>query len=668
MTTAQSNKTGSTSGAKWIAYSKQTLLNIKKVCRIHRPCPDPLSLFPELRRTHSRKRGRRAGTLVRLRRRAHRAPLPSLLLANVQSLENKLCELRARVFFQPDIRRCNVICLTETWLSAGTPSHAIAPMGFSVHRADRDTELSGKKTGGGVCLMVNRAWCHERNISTVDTVCSPILECLLLQCRPVWLPREFTSVTIAAVYIPPQANKDAALEELHVSISRQETAQPDTALVIAGDFNHAHYTRLMPKLHQHIPFKTRGKNTLDHCYTLFRNGYRALPRPAFGKSDHCSILLLPAYSQRLKREPPVYRDVRRWSDQSEAILQDCFARTDWEAFKSTGNLDDYTNNVTTYIRECTEAIVPVRNIKMMPNQKPWINGDVRAALHTRSVAHKSGSAEDYNNARYALRAAIKQAKKDYSQHTESKLITNNPRHLWQGLQAITDYRGSTQQTQHTSSTFPDDFNSFTARFDPSARPARPPGVFGSSSSPTPISEHPPLQTPPTDIGRVEQTPSGIPPRPHSTSGADQDHPLSIMKVIKKAQQRLYGLRRLKKFGLSPNTIRDFYRGTIESLLTGSFTAWYGSCTDKDRKALRRVVRTAKNITGCELPSLEDLYTQRCLNIARRIIEDPTHPHKRLFSPLKSRRVKGYKILSARTSRLRNSFFPQAIRLLNDSAT
>ena len=125
-------------------------------------------------------------------------------------------------------------------------------------------------------------------------------------------------------------------------------------------------------------------------------------------------------------------------------------------------------------------------------------------------------------------------------------------------------------------------------------------------------------------------------------------------VIKKAQQRLYGLRRLKKFGLRPNTIRDFYRGTIESLLTGSFTAWYGSCTDKDRKALRRVVCTAKNITGCELLSLEDLYTQCCLNKALRIIEDPTHPHKRLFSPLKSRRVKGYKILSARTSRLRNS--------------
>ena len=36
-----------------------------------------------------RRRGRRSGLLVRLRRWAHRAPLPSLLLANVQSLDHK---------------------------------------------------------------------------------------------------------------------------------------------------------------------------------------------------------------------------------------------------------------------------------------------------------------------------------------------------------------------------------------------------------------------------------------------------------------------------------------------------------------------------------------------------------------------------------------------------
>jgi hypothetical protein len=36
----------------------------------------------------------------------------------------------------------------------------------------------------------------------------------------------------------------------------------------------------------------------------------------------------------------------------------------------------------------------------------------------------------------------------------------------------------------------------------------------------------------------------------------------------KAQQRLFNLRRLKKFGLSPNTLTNFYRCTIESILSG----------------------------------------------------------------------------------------------------
>ncbi len=57
------------------------------------------------RRRRRRKRGKRAGVLVRLRRRAFRPPLPTILLANVQSLDNKLCELRARIY-QRETRDC----------------------------------------------------------------------------------------------------------------------------------------------------------------------------------------------------------------------------------------------------------------------------------------------------------------------------------------------------------------------------------------------------------------------------------------------------------------------------------------------------------------------------------------------------------------------------------
>ena len=77
-------------------------------------------------------------------------------------------------------------------------------------------------------------------------------------------------------------------------------------------------------------------------------------------------------------------------------------------------------------------------------------------------------------------------------------------------------------------------------------------------------------------------------------------------VVKKAQQRLFNLRRLKKFGLSPKTLTNLYRCTIESILSGCITAWYGNCSAHNRMALQRVVRSAQRITGGKQPALQDM--------------------------------------------------------------
>ncbi len=78
---------------------------------------------------------------------------------------------------------------------------------------------------------------------------------------------------------------------------------------------------------------------------------------------------------------------------------------------------------------------------------------------------------------------------------------------------------------------------------------------------------------------------------------------------------------------------------------------------------QRVVRTARHIVGGELPSLQDIYTRRCIRKARRIIKDSRHPSHRLHSLLPSgRRLRS---IQSRTSRLRDSFFPQTIRLMNN---
>ena len=133
-------------------------------------------------------------------------------------------------------------------------------------------------------------------------------------------------------------------------------------------------------------------------------------------------------------------------------------------------------------------------------------------------------------------------------------------------------------------------------------------------------------------------------------------------VVKRAQQNLFPLRRLKRFGLGPQILKRFYSCTIESILTGCITTWYGNCSASDRKALQRVVRTAQYITWVKLPAIQDLYTRRCQRKALKIVRDSSHPSHRLFSLLPH--GKRYHSTKSRSKRLLNSFYPQAMRLLN----
>ena len=133
-------------------------------------------------------------------------------------------------------------------------------------------------------------------------------------------------------------------------------------------------------------------------------------------------------------------------------------------------------------------------------------------------------------------------------------------------------------------------------------------------------------------------------------------------VLKKAQQRLHSLRRLRKTGLPTTHLTTFYRGTVESVLTYGFTSWFECCSAQEKKQLNRLVKTASKIIGAPLPCLMKLYRHRCISRATSIIMDPLHPSHHIFYLLPSGRR--YRSISSKTSRKLNSFFPLAVRLIN----
>lgn len=133
---------------------------------------------------------------------------------------------------------------------------AVQLEGVMLHRPDRSAALTGKQRGGCLAVYINRLWCQDS--VTVSTSCSQNVELLTLKCRPFCLPRETMGVFITAVYVPPSTNMEEAMSELY-NISEEQKEHPDAFFIVAGDFNQASLSFVLPKFYQHVNVAFRGK-------------------------------------------------------------------------------------------------------------------------------------------------------------------------------------------------------------------------------------------------------------------------------------------------------------------------------------------------------------------------------------------------------------------------
>ena len=118
-------------------------------------------------------------------------------------------------------------------------------------------------------------------------------------------------VNITAVYMHPSANTKEAIGVLYRTISELQTAYAEGIFFVAGDFNQANLKIVLPQLHQHVNFATRGVNTLDMFKAAASNS-------------------------------------------------------------NTIDADEYAMSVSAYISKCTEGVIIIKNITTRANQKPWI--------------------------------------------------------------------------------------------------------------------------------------------------------------------------------------------------------------------------------------------------------------------------------------------------------
>lgn len=113
---------------------------------------------------------------------------------------------------------------------------------------------------------------------------------------------------------------------------------------------------------------------------------------------------------------------------------------------------------------CTDNVTVDKQIRVYPNQKPWMTREVQRLLRERNIAFRSGDQTLYSAAQANLKRGIKGAKSDYRRRIEEHLKSNNSRQVWQGVRYLTNYR-STLGAAAGAATLAEELNIFFARFD-----------------------------------------------------------------------------------------------------------------------------------------------------------------------------------------------------------
>ena len=412
-----------------------------------------------------RKRGKRGGIKNRIRRNIQKKclPIPTITFGNVRSILRKIDELRGLCKYIYQYRESCCIAITESWLTENTPTSAVSIDNFECVRLDRNSD-SNKSCGGGTLLYINKHWCSNYNI--VNAVCTPDFECLTVNIRPFYLPREVSNIYISAVYIPPNGNFLSAAKRISDIIHDLSDRKPRAMNILLGDMNNCELKSFIPNFFQYVNCATRGQNILDKFFCNIKNCYMVEKLHPLRNSDHSMLYMKPTYQKKIRRIKIKPKKVNYLDKDSIENLRICFQETNWDIFKTAaGNVNEVSDVISCYIKFCTELHTKTKIVRKFPNNHPWISKDLMKLIREKHRLFGKEPREAYLEKCKEVNVAIKNAKISYKNSIEDKLKCQ-PKISWQGIKQISgQYCEKSKSKLLDESGYSDKLNLFYSRFD-----------------------------------------------------------------------------------------------------------------------------------------------------------------------------------------------------------
>ena len=358
--------------------------------------------------------------------------LPSLLLANVRSIANKLDEAELVVSHLG----INIIVLTETWLTEYN-MNTVSFRGYIPHHRPRG---QCKRSSGGVSILVS-----PDMVSTKLQVTVPDhLECLWLSCRPIWLPRMVSVVIVCAVYYPGKNSVHAPdqselIDHLVDNIQKLKVKYSEPLFFILGDFNDLNIDPILQicQLSQKVKVPTREDSILDliitnACDNLYYSPYTI---PKIGMGDHHPVV----YDPKMYKPPPqIKRKEKRREFPKSAVLEFGFwiTRHHWHEVLDEEEPDQKVNSYNTTIWYQINKHFPEIMVRMSNTDKPWFTSEIKQLIAMRHNFHRLKNFDARDHLNKTIKKRCFELRSNFRKHNIHLLNNINPKNWYRQINSI----------------------------------------------------------------------------------------------------------------------------------------------------------------------------------------------------------------------------------------
>ena len=343
--------------------------------------------------------------------------LPSIMLFNARSLNNKFSDFEATL--DTYHKNIHIVAVTETWFSPENPAAACQLPSYRQFHRDRQNQI-----GGGVALYVS----EDLNVQEVFTELVPThLEVLWVRLRSSGSIRLPCNIYICVLYSPPRSPyKEELNDHIIAMVDVINSTSDNASFMILGDFNDLSTDQVEQHalLTQVVNQATRGAAVLDKIMTDLSESYQdpVISAP-IASSDHCVVTYLPINSVPSKTKQKV--SLRPFRDSAICSFGRWVSQVEWTLLRDIDDPNDMVEEFQHLLSSQYRQHFDLITVKRRPTDKPWLTDYIRRLIKQRARAFHRDPVT-YKALRNRVKREIRSSKANFYAHKVQILKKSEP--------------------------------------------------------------------------------------------------------------------------------------------------------------------------------------------------------------------------------------------------